>query len=96
MIKASVNTAWMGDGCSEATAYKPKLTTDHPDIVKYEDDTGQPSENLAPDPNMFSVLIECDEATLNGIIADSTYYLNWSETIPEDPTGPVVFSARPG
>ena len=97
MIRASVNTAWEGDGASEDTAFSPTITTDHPDIVKYEDNTGQPSENLTPDPNMYTVLIECEETTLNAIIADNAYYLNWSEVIPEDDIGgvPVVLAASP-
>ena len=83
MNRAEILTAWTGTG-TEQDSYSPKITTDHPTIAKYEDITGQPSANLTPNPNNFSSLIECDDATLAAIEADNQYYVVWSEVIPED------------
>ena len=84
MNTAEVLTQWIGTGTSEDDAYRPSITTDHPTIAKYEDTTGQPSENLTPNPNTFSCRIECDDATLAAIEADNNYYVISSDVIPED------------
>ena len=84
MNRAEVLTMWEGDGLSQDTAFSPQITTDHPTIAKYEDVTGQPSENLSPSPNIFLCKIECDDATLSAIEADANYEVFWSEVIPED------------
>ena len=75
---------WQGDGASEATAFSPQITTDHPTIAKYEDVTAQPSENLSPNPNLFACKIECDDVTLTAIEADPNYYVVYADVIPED------------
>ena len=76
-MKAEVLTAWVGDGVSIETANRPKLIDDY--SVKMEDVTGQPSANLHPDPNLYIVQIECDQATLDLIDADPNYVIGWVE-----------------
>ena len=45
------------------------------------DITFQPAENLVPDPNLMSVVIECEAAVLDAIEKDSNYQVLWSEEI---------------
>ena len=82
--RAEILTAWEGDGLSEDTAFSPSITTDYPAIAKYQDITAQPSAELTPNPNMYNVLIECDDATLALIEADPKYSVIISDPIIED------------
>lgn len=81
MNRAEIITPWIGSGTS-ADPNRPQLPSDHA-ITSFEDRTGQPSENLQPDPNLFVVLAEMTDAVLASIEADSTYEVLWSEMIPE-------------
>ena len=76
-MKGEVLTAWTGDGLSLESSNRPVIADDY--TVAWTDTTGQPSENLTPNPNMYIVQIECDEATLEAIEADSKYEILWSE-----------------
>ena len=81
LIRASISTPWIGDGSSSNT-FSPLLPTQH-QILSYTDDTGQPSSSLDPNPNMYSIVVTCTQAVLDGIEADNTYYVNWSTVIPD-------------
>ena len=76
-MRAEVLTPWVGDGLTVETANRPELGEDYQ--IKIEDITGQPAGNLHPDPNLYSVLVECDEITLAAIEADPKYHVVWSE-----------------
>ena len=78
-MKAQVLTQWIGDGLTPETANRPKIMDDYPAIQKFEDVTAQPSENLAPNPNLYIVQIECSQATLDAIKADSNFMVLWHE-----------------
>ncbi len=78
---AEIITPWIGSGTS-VDSNRPQLPSDHA-LIKFEDTTGQPSENLQPDPNLFVVLAEMTDAILADIEADSTYEVLWSEPINE-------------
>jgi len=43
------------------------------------DVTGQPAENLYPDPNLYIVEVTCDATTLAAIEADDRFMVLWSE-----------------
>ena len=79
MIRCECSTQWIGDG-TEDNANRPKLGDDY-DIHKFEDVTGQPSENLRPDPNNYIVLAEMEQSVLDLIAADSNYYIYWREQV---------------
>ena len=76
-MKAQVLTPWIGDGLSTETANRPKIVDDY--LLNCTDVTMQDSENLHPQPNMYIVQIECDQATLSAMEADSQYLVLWSE-----------------
>ena len=79
-IRAEVLTRWVGDGVSIGTAHRPQLKDDYV-VLNYEDVTRQPSANLHPDPNMYTVLIECDPAVMNAIEIDSNYVVIWQQEV---------------
>jgi len=41
----------------------------------------QPEQNVLPDPNVVSVVIEAPTAEIDAIEADATYYVQWREVI---------------
>ena len=82
--RAQVLSAWKGDGLSEDTAFSPSITTDYPAISKCQDITAQPSAELTPNPNVYSVLIEVDDSTLALIEADPLYIVLTSDILVED------------
>ena len=82
MYRAEVATTWTGTG-AEDDANRPKLGDDYA-LKKFEDCTGQPSENLRPDPNLYVVRVECEEAVLAEIEDSPDYLVLWSEEIAEE------------
>ena len=88
MNTATVITMWMGDGdgVNGTTPYHPMLLDDYPGIAGYEDITGQPSSNLIPAPNNYTIRITVDDATLAAIQADSAYTVLTAEIIPVEVT----------
>jgi len=72
---AEVLTPWTGDGATYETRYQPKVALDYG--CDYSDVTSQDAANVYPDPNLYSVLIECDEATLTAIRNDNNYWVVW-------------------
>jgi len=80
MIKMAVLTAWSGDG-SEDNPNHPAISDDH-QLQRWEDTTGQPSENLHPDPNLLEInaWVETDEQ-LQAIEDDPNYYVLWSSDL---------------
>ena len=76
--RIEVVSSWTENG-----GYAPLLREDH-GILNQSDITAQPSVNLMPDPNLYNVLVECTEAVLDAINADSAYLVLWQELIPED------------
>jgi len=81
MNRAEILTEWLSPDAN-GDANRPRLGDDYV-VSKWEDITGQPAVNLTPNPNLYSVYCECDDATLAAINADSNYYVVWSEQIAE-------------
>ncbi|MGD9156914.1 MAG: hypothetical protein PVG39_00780 [Desulfobacteraceae bacterium] len=81
--QAEVITSWIGDG-SEENPNRP-LIADHYSLDKWSDVTGQPSENLIPDPNSCVIFIECEDTMMDQIETDSNYFVLWVENIEESP-----------
>jgi len=81
MNRARVLTPWTGDGTTRTTAFGPKLVVDHPLPTSGTcvDVTGQPAQNLVPTPNLFTVEILCDAATMTAIQNDANYNVLWVE-----------------
>lgn len=79
MNVAEIITPWIGTG-TETDLNRSQLGDDHA-LVKWEDVTGQPSENIQPDPNLYIVRAEMTDAVLSDIEADATYEVLWSETL---------------
>lgn len=51
----------------------------------WEDITRTPSPNLTPNPNQVVLRVECNDATLALIEADTNYFVLTSEVIDEEP-----------
>lgn len=77
MKRAAITTAWTGTGSSTEDAQRPALS-DVYSLGSWTDITGQPAENLHPDPNAFTVEIMCEDAVLAQMDADGVPIL-WSE-----------------
>ena len=78
-MRAEIITPWIGDGLDTDTARRPKLLDDYPAITRYSDVTGQPAPNLHPDPNLYTINCELDQATLDAIELDTGYVVGWVE-----------------
>jgi len=72
-----VMTAWTGTG-TEEDSNRP-LVADTYAIQKWTDVTGQPAQNLQPDPNLYTIEAEAEESVVNAIEADNDYFVVWSE-----------------
>lgn len=82
MIKAEITTPWTGTGTMK-DPNRPLL----PDIFtikSWTDTTGQPAENLQPDPNIFIIEVVCEQAVLNAIELDDRFAVLWDEEIIEE------------
>lgn len=77
MIRAQLVTAWVGTGV-EGDPFRPAVI-DSFAVRSWRDVTGQPSTNLIPEPNAFTVEVTCDEAALEAIVA-AGYVVLWSES----------------
>jgi hypothetical protein len=84
MSRAEILTPWLGDGLTPETGYRPEVADDYA-ISGWEDVTGQDARNLKPDPNLYAVIIRCDDTTLAAIEADPKYTVLWSEEEDEAP-----------
>lgn len=78
MKRAQVLTPWIGDGRSADSANRAAVG-DAYTLERWTDVTGQPAENLQPDPNLLAVEIVCEDAVLAQIDADPDYEILWSE-----------------
>lgn len=79
MVKFTVLTPWLEDADG---LKKPKVFEDYPMSTgdKWMDTTGQPVENLMPDPNLYAIEAITSGA-LHTMIASDTNYLILSEEI---------------
>lgn len=75
--KAWVVTPWVARTVP-GTFDHPKLEDDH-QLISWTDVTGQPVQNISPEPNEYTVEIICTEAVLDAIEADAQYEVLWSE-----------------
>jgi hypothetical protein len=73
-VRAEILTPWH-EYTEEGTTFRSPLVSVEYQIRKYQDITGQPSENMLPDPNIFSALIECDETVLAAIALDTRFFV---------------------
>ena len=78
-MKSEVLTQWVKIDLDGLEVNRSRIALDYATARPIIDITGQPHLNIFPDPNLFSVLIECDAATLVQIEADPNYYVLWSE-----------------
>jgi hypothetical protein len=76
MNRAQVLTPWVQTGA----AFRPRLPADHA-VHSWVDVTGQPATALLPSPNLYTVEVVCDDATLVAVEADANYVVLWSEPL---------------
>ncbi|MFW2441124.1 MAG: hypothetical protein ACN4GR_17335 [Arenicellales bacterium] len=80
MNRATVLTSWGQYNGHDA----PQIAIDYLGQLTRCDDITEQSSGV-PDPNLYSVVIECDDATLALIESDTNYHVITSEVIDEDP-----------
>ena len=92
-------TPWgLSDSGDGEVSNSPALPDKYPfnagnGIRKWQDITGQPSENLWPDPNCYIIETWADTATMDAITADTEYVIlretrrDLEAEIPTDPDG---------
>ena len=83
MWQCEIITPFVGTGAKD-DPNRPKLGDDYT-LRKWEDITGTPSASITPAPNLYAVLVECEEAVLSEIKGDNTYFVAWSQEIVEEP-----------
>ena len=82
MNRVRVLTPW---GTKGKAGFFPQVLIDHPlspnSGETYQDVTGQPTANIVPSPNVYTVELVCTDATLSAIQADPNYApgILWSE-----------------
>lgn len=74
---ACVITSWLGSG-KIGDAYRPELGSVY--NVDWTDKTAQPTENLPPKVDLYSVVVDCAPATLTQIAADDRFRVLWSDS----------------
>ena len=82
MYQCEIITPFAGDG-SEDNPNRPKLGDDYA-LRKWEDITGTPSASITPSPNLYAVLVECEEAVLGAIEKDNVYPVVWAQELLEE------------
>lgn len=85
LYESFIITPWTGTGLEE-DANRPQLGDDHV-FSKWEDVTGQNAQGIRPDPNLYTLRVELEEAALAGVEADGIYYVVSSEEMVEDEPG---------
>lgn len=78
--QAEITGPWVTDPDGQKSK---KLSRDYAGLF-ISDVTGQPSENVTPDPNLVTVLVTCEAAVLEQIEADGVYFIQWAEEIVEE------------
>ncbi len=79
MARAEICTPWTGTG-ADGDPNRPQVADDY-SLLSWIDSTGQPVENLQPDPNLYCVVATMEDAVLDAIEADATYQVLWSEAL---------------
>ena len=75
--QAEVVGSWVVDPDGQRSK---KLSRDYAGCT-ISDVTGQSAANLLPDPNLVSILVECEADVLDAIEKDGNYQVLWSEEI---------------
>lgn len=75
MIRCEVVTPWR----QVAGVNEMAVALDYP--ASWSDATGQPDENILPEPNVFVAHGEVSEAQMAALEADDRYVVLWSEPI---------------
>lgn len=82
--RAQISGPWIGTGLFLQDAKRPQLSDDL-ELLNMSDVTGQPSENLQPDPNLYTVEVVVLDTVLDDIQSDNTYYIHWNEEVVNAP-----------
>lgn len=72
MKLAEVISPWTGDGSSD-NANRPTIGEDYTLVSGPRDVTGQPGQNLHPEPNFMQCRIVAEDAVMAAIEADNAY-----------------------
>ncbi len=77
MIRFQALTNW-------SASREPQLALDYA-LIECSDVTGQPQENVDPDPNIYIVECVAEDAVFATIEADANYQVLWSEAVETAP-----------
>ena len=78
--QAEILSPWVVSADGQRTI---QLSQDYAGLTG-SDITGQPAQNVVPDPNLVAVLIECEEAVLGAIEKDNVYPVVWAQELLEE------------
>ena len=81
MIRAEIITPWVSGNVEFGN--HPQLLDDY-SVIRFEDVTGQPSENLPLENNMYVILIDVEDEVIGEIKTDQAYHVLWSEEITNE------------
>ena len=74
---AAILTPWNDE--RDAGGFVKPTVRDNYELIGWRETTGQPDENLIPDPNLVAIEIFCTEQVLAAIELDGTYLVIWSQ-----------------
>jgi hypothetical protein len=78
MYHTAIVTPWVGSGTA-ADPFRPLVAEVF--AVAWSDLTGQPSADLRPSPNAYTVRVVAPLATIQAIAADSRFVVLWAEEV---------------
>lgn len=82
MILFQVLTSWKLNETLDGKYLEPGLVSDYL-LHSWSDVTGQPAENLLPEPNLLAIQAQASAETFAAILADPQYLVLWSKMIAD-------------
>ena len=76
-----VLTPWVEEENEDGDISRWPLVTSEYHMARWQDITGQDAANIAPEPNLVSILAEADETVLDAIESDNRFLLLWEESL---------------
>ncbi len=80
MILLQVLTPWKFISNSDGDFLKPALDDDY-FLNTWSDVTGQLTQNLLPEPNLYIIEAKVEEEVFSAIQADPAYFILWSKQV---------------
>ncbi len=79
LVRAEILTPWEDVANETGGVQRWPLVSSVFRLACWQDITGQPSANLLPNPNLFSILAVADETEIAAIKLDNRFFVVWEE-----------------